>query len=316
MTGHTHAAVVRCSPIMLSSLQRLSAFRRKQGPHPRLRRETVSARGIGFAVFTTPPVSDAIPLVCVNGGLIFDHTLLWPALSPLARGRQLILYDQRGRGESTLPADPSAARIEHDAEDLAALRMAIGLSKWDVLGHSWGAGVAMLGAERDAEGVRRLVLVDTLGPSSVLRDDMVSAALARLLPGERAALARHTLAALSTPDIGVHSSYARTLFPAWFADRALADLIPLPRATSTTGAAVAAQLWRDGYNWMHLLSALHTPTIVIHGEEDVVPVESARSLVSVLPRASLTVIPKAGHLPFLEAPDRFFEVVEEFLGPP
>ncbi|MDQ3518017.1 MAG: alpha/beta hydrolase [Gemmatimonadota bacterium] len=301
---------------MLSSLQRLSAFRRKHGPHPRLRRETVSARGIGFAVFTTPTVSGTTPLVCVNGGLIFDHTLLWPALSPLARGRQLILYDQRGRGESTVPADPLAARIEHDAEDLAALRAAIGLRQWDVLGHSWGAGVAMLGAERDSRGVRRLVLVDALGPSSVLRDDMVLAALARLLPAERAALARHTLAALSSPDIGVHSAYARTLFPAWFADRELADLIPLPRATSITGAAVAAQLWRDGYDWTCLLGALHAPTIVIHGEEDVVPVESARSLVSVLPRASLTVIPKAGHLPFLEAPDRFFEVVEEFLGPP
>ncbi|MGI9076143.1 MAG: alpha/beta fold hydrolase [Gemmatimonadaceae bacterium] len=252
----------------------------------------------------------------MNGGLIFDHTLLWPALSPLSRSRQLVLYDQRGRGESTTPVNPSATRIEDDAEDLAALRKAIGVGQWDVLGHSWGAAIAMLGAERDSEGVRRLVLVDPLGPSSALRDAMVSAALARLLPAERAALARHTLSALSAPDIGVHSAYARTLFPAWFADRELAELIPLPRATSITGAAVAAQLWRDGYDWTYLLGALRTPTIVIHGEEDVVPVESARALVSVLPSASLTVIPEAGHLPFLEAPDRFFEVVEEFLGPP
>ncbi|MBC7790264.1 MAG: alpha/beta hydrolase [Anaerolineae bacterium] len=300
---------------MLSARQRLIAFRRKHGPHPHLRRDTVAARGILFAVFRTPAVPAATPLVCVNGGLIFDHTLLWPALSPLASKRQLILYDQRGRGESTIPADTSTARIEHDAEDLAALREAIGLRQWDVLGHSWGAGIAMLGAERDAEGVRRLVLVDALGPTSALRDEMVSAALARLHPAERAALARHTLSALSTPDIGVHSAYARTLFPAWFADRELAKLIPLPRSQSDTGASVAAQLWRDGYDWSHLLGALNTPTIVIHGLEDVVPVESARSLVSVLPHASLTVIPEAGHLPFLEAPDRFFEVVEEFLGP-
>ena len=300
---------------MLSSLQRLVAFRRKHGPQPRVRRETVTARGIGFAVFRTPPVPGAIPLVCVNGGLIFDHTVLWPALSPLALRREVILYDQRGRGESTTPDEPLASRIEHDAEDLAALREAIGIGQWDVLGHSWGAGIAMLGSERDAKGVRRLVVVDFLGPSSAMRDDMMSAARARLLPAERAALARHTLSALSSPDIGVHSAYARTLFPAWFADRALAELIPLPRATSITGAAVAAQLWRDGYDWTHLLSALNTPTIVIHGEDDVVPLESAQTLAAVLPHASLTVIPKAGHLPFLEAPDRFFEVVEEFLGP-
>ena len=36
-------------------------------------------------------------LVCVNGGMIYSHALLWPALSPLAHDRQGILYDQRDR---------------------------------------------------------------------------------------------------------------------------------------------------------------------------------------------------------------------------
>jgi len=76
--------------------------------------------------------------------MLYDHSMLWPALSPLAEHRQVILYDQRGRGASSAPTDPSAASIEDDALDVAAIRRALGIRKWDVLGHSWGGGIAML----------------------------------------------------------------------------------------------------------------------------------------------------------------------------
>src|SRR4051812_44274970 len=117
------------------------AWRRTQGRPPRLDRMTVRARGLDFAVWTSPPVAGAPPLLLVNGGMIHDHGLLWPALFPLAAGRQVILYDQRGRGASQAPLDPSAARIEDDAADIGALRRALGIRQWDVLGHSWGGGI-------------------------------------------------------------------------------------------------------------------------------------------------------------------------------
>jgi pimeloyl-ACP methyl ester carboxylesterase len=44
------------------------------------------------------------------------------------------------------------------------------------------------------------------------------------------------------------------------------------------------------------------------------PVTTARELVTNLPRASLSLIPGAGHLPFLETPDHFFTLVETFLA--
>src|SRR5918998_1072812 len=134
---------------MPSARDRFLAFRRALPRPARLTRQVVRARGLDFAVFTTPPVPGPPPLLCVNGGLLYDHTLLWPALSPLTARRQLVLYDQRGRGESESPPDPSAARIEDDAGDLGALRRALGLGRWDVLGHSWGGAVAALGAAQD-----------------------------------------------------------------------------------------------------------------------------------------------------------------------
>ena len=80
-------------------------------------KQTVRARGIDFAVFSTPPVAGKPPLVAINGGMIFDHGMLWPALSPLAATRQVILYDLRGRGESSAAPNPADASIEDDARE-------------------------------------------------------------------------------------------------------------------------------------------------------------------------------------------------------
>jgi len=91
--------------------ERLVAFRQSQPRAPRLVRRTVPARGIEFAVFSSPEVAGVPPLLCINGGMLYSHALLWPALAPLAASRQLILYDQRGRGASGVPPAPRGSRI-------------------------------------------------------------------------------------------------------------------------------------------------------------------------------------------------------------
>ena len=301
---------------MTTARDRFIAFRRSLGATPRLSHQTIEARGLRFAVWTTPPVAGVPPLVCINGGLLYDHSLLWPALSPLAAKRQLVFYDQRGRGKTSVPPGPQGARIEHDAGDLPALREALGISKWDLLGHSWGGAIALLGAERDQPGTRAIVLVCPVGATSAWMPAVDEAALQRLTPAERAILERHPASALGDDDPGVHSSHSRALYPAWFADRSLAELFTPPRATSVTGAAVAARLRREGYDWTLLLSALRIPTLVIQTERDLLPPSAARDLAGTLPQARHVVLPDSGHMPFWEAPERFFALVESFLTAP
>ena len=275
------------------------------------------ARGLDFAVFETPDVPGAVPLLCINGGLLFDHRLLWPALSPLAAARRLVFYDQRGRGASQPPPGPRAARLEHDAGDVPAIRQALGIERWDVLGHSWGGGVAMLAVAADVAATRRLVLVDAVGPTSEWIPRLVPDALRRLErlgPGKRDALARFGEAELTSEDPSTQSEYSRALYPAWFADASLTELLSPPRADSRTGAVVAARLRRDGYDWRDALRALTVPTLVLHGEEDLLSVDVARSLAATLPDARLAVVAGAGHMPFWEAPEQFFPVVEQFLS--
>ncbi len=298
---------------MPSPTERLAAFRRQRGRPPRRESRTVRARGLDFAVWTTPEVAGAVPLVLVNGGLLFDHASLWPTFAPLAEGRQLVFYDQRGRGRTQAPPGVRAARIEHDAGDLGALREALDVERWDVLGHSWGGGIAMLGAAQDLEGVRRVVTVDAVAPTSWWLPRLHGIALERLQEPERSALAALDPAALAEPDVAVHSAYARAFSPAWFHERELAPLFTPQPSESVTGATIAARLRRDGYDWRDRLRALDRPTLVIHGEHDALPIQAARELVALLPQARLAVIPRAGHMPFWERPEEFFPLVEQFL---
>jgi proline iminopeptidase len=297
----------------MSSYERLVAFRRTQPRTPRIDRQTVRARGIDFAVFSTPPVAGKPPLVAINGGMIFDHGMLWPALSPLAAQRQVILYDLRGRGETSEPPNPSESTIEDDAADLGALRRALGIRQWDVLGHSWGGGIAMLGVARDQAGTRRLVTVDAVGPTADWIPLLRRNALERLRGEARNRLERIDEAALTSSDPEIHAEQTQAIYPAWFVDDDMPTRFALPRRLNPTGSAVLARLRAQHYDWRHELGNISVPVLVIHGELDPLPVETSEQIASTIPAATHAVIPDAGHMPFWEAPDVFFPTVQQFL---
>lgn len=290
------------------------AFRRSLPRPPARTRRRVAARGLDFAVWTTPPVAGTTPLLCVNGGLLYAHGLLWPALSPLAERRQLLFYDQRGRGETKPPPGPRAARIEHDAGDIPALREALGIDRWDILGHSWGGGLALLAAAQDLDGVRRIVTVDAVGPTSEWMPELRRAALTRLEGAEREAVERLSDEALGSDDPALQEAWSHAIYPAWFARPALARHFTPPSVRSVTGAAVAARLRREGYDWREPLRALRRPVLVIHGSDDALPVAAAHALRATLPDARAVVLPGSGHMPFWETPATFFPSVETFLS--
>lgn len=306
----------------MTALHRYLAFRRALPPRPALESLVVRARGLDFAVYRTAPVAGTPPLLCINGGLLFDHRLLWPALAALASHRQLIFYDQRGRGRSSAPPGIQASRIEFDAGDVVAIRQALGIPQWDVLGHSWGGGIAMLSTAEACRThthpsaprpVRRLVLVNAVGITSRWLPPLHAAGVARLEGEARETLAAFDPTRLTEPDLPRHAAYARAFFPAWFADRAFASQVTPLVGESVTGAVVAARLRREGYDWSTLLRDLPVPTLVVHGAADVLPLSEAERTAHHLPHARVVPIADAGHNPFWEAPDAFFAAVQRFL---
>src|SRR5689334_5809238 len=83
------------------------------------------------------------PVIVLHGGPDFDHTYLLPELHVLSVSARLIYYDQRGRGRSADGIKAEDVTIESEMEDLDAVRRHFGLEAITVLGHSWGALLAL-----------------------------------------------------------------------------------------------------------------------------------------------------------------------------
>lgn len=108
--------------------------------------------------------------------------------------------------------------------------------------------------------------------------------------------------------------WPRTIYPAWFAEPALARHFAPPSVRSITGAAVAARPRREGYDLREPRRALRRPVLVIHGRDDALPVAAAHAFRATLPDARLVVLAGSGHLPFRETPASFLRSVETFLS--
>jgi proline iminopeptidase len=317
---------------MTSAVDSFRQWRASLPRPPKLTPEVQKTRGLEFALYRTPAVNGATPLLCINGGLLFDHRLLWPALSPLAGTRQLIFYDQRGRGRTPAPPGVRAARIEHDALDAAAIAEALSAElggPLDLLGHSWGGGIAMLAAAHHARGaqhssshhnaiIRRVVLINSVPDhSSVWLPSLTDRALTRLTgPAADRLRAAHE-SAERNPSPETLSEYSQAIYPAWFAKAELAAMFTPPRSNSVTGAVVSARLRREGYDWREALAgaADHTPTLLLHGDADLLPPSVADQTASTIGALARVVhILESGHNPFWEHPSIVFTEIERFLG--
>ena len=60
------------------------------------------------------------------------------------------------------------------------------------------------------------------------------------------------------------------------------------------------------------LSRLEIPAIVVHGDDDPIPVETARETAEAL-HAPITVIADCGHVPYVEQPEQFVAALDPFL---
>jgi pimeloyl-ACP methyl ester carboxylesterase len=218
-----------------------------------------------------------VPLVMLHG-LLFGSVASWYFTTAplLARDRRVVLYDLRGHGLSARPR--SGYDVLTMARDLALL-CADEPGPLDLVGHSWGALVALRYALAAPARVRRLVLVDaplppsTLGSLDVLALRDPDALLASLPPAVRARAVR------GGRQLGRWRAATRELLTA-----------------TTLADDVAAEVDLDDAE----LARVDCPTLLVYGE-----VSACRSvgqrLARVLPRGELAVVPGGHYLPIESA---------------
>lgn len=238
------------------------------------------------------------PLLLIHG-LGYGRWGWEPVLGPLADDFGVLLYDNRGIGESDVPAGPYTARDL--AEDAVAVLDAAGVERADVVGTSLGGMAAQELAISFPGRLNRLVLACTTpgGPSAhPMPQQTVDLMLAAPTLPPETALRRFVENAL-TP--GASSDLV---------ERILALRLQNPFDPRGWHAQAAAGMTFDA---LDRLAGIEAPTLVVTGTEDVVvDPRNSELLADGIANARLERIP-GGHLFFWEDPSRFVTLLKEFL---
>jgi proline iminopeptidase len=252
------------------------------------------------------------PTVVLHGGPGAHHDYLLPGFDALATDRELIYYDQRGGGRSAVPREVPVGWTEQVA-DLEALRERWGLEQLTLAGYSWGALLALLYAIERPGRVGRLALVSPAPAWRAARESYEARFTQRNLdPAFQEERRRLRESGLRERD---PAAFQQRIFElsvaAYFHDPERArDLTPF-RVTGRTQQEVWSSLGE--YDLRPELPRLRgTPAIVLHGENDPIPIETARVTADLI-GAPLYPLPHCGHVPYVEAFEEFVRLLDAFL---
>jgi len=258
----------------------------------------VTADGLSLRVATR---GSGRPLLLIMG--IGGHLDMWQPLERILAplGVRTIAYDAPGTGGSEPYRTPR--RIGGMVRTIERLLDSLGIGQVDVLGVSFGGGVAQQLAHQSPDRVRRLVLAATsTGALSV--------------PGRPSALL-----ALATPRRYHDPGYYHRIAPKVFGgqSRYAPDKAAETRFTHPPSLiGYAYQLYATaGWTSLWWLHRLRQPTLVLAGDDDpLIPLANGRLLASRIPEARLHVVGGGGHLFLIEQAREVGPVIADFLAEP
>ena len=254
------------------------------------------------------------PVVLLVHGMAGSSSTWRFVMPALAERYTVIAPDLLGHGESAKPrGDYSLGAL---ASGLRDLMVALGIDRATVVGQSLGGGVAMQFAYQFPERCDRLVLVSSGG----LGEEVNVLLRALTLPGAEYVLPLACQHWLYDAGVKVGGWLGRLgLRPGphigeiWTNYGSLADaetrtsfLHTLRSVVDRSGQRVSAT------DRLYLTSGL--PTLIVWGDRDeIIPVHQGHATHAAMPRSRLEIFEGVGHFPHVERPERFVEVLVDFM---
>lgn len=259
--------------------------------------------------------------VVLHGGPGLSMGYLQADLAPLAHGRTIIYYDQRGGGRSQIGLAPADLALDKHLADLEAVRAHFGIEKLTLVGHSWGALLAGFYAREHADRLERLLLLNPAPINAAQWGEFEGNIVARADSATNARLNELAMMWFTGQQTQAGcTEFLRLRFATYFADPSKIDNLrgswcDVPDATVLgllpTHLTILGSLgaWDLGAQLGHV----SVPTLVVHGRADVVPFATSRGFAGAIPGAELLVLEGVGHFPWMESPAPFFTAVNTFL---
>ncbi|MBB6119953.1 pimeloyl-ACP methyl ester carboxylesterase [Nocardiopsis algeriensis] len=241
------------------------------------------------------------PVLFIHGHP-FDRTMWEPQVRALAgRGYRTIVPDLRGYGHSTVV--PGTTHLDSFARDLAGLLDHLGVDTAGVVGLSMGGQIALELCRLFPDRVDSLALVATNPHAETEQGRARRSATAEHLrsQGMRGYADSHLVGMMTAANV---RSMPR-----------VADHVRTMMYTAPPEGAAAALLGRARRpDYVPLLRCISAPTLLVVGQEDrFTPPDFTEAMHVRVPDSVVEIIEGAGHLPNLERPERFNEVLRRFL---
>jgi pimeloyl-[acyl-carrier protein] methyl ester esterase len=254
-------------------------------------------------VYELAGAGDAVTLV---HGLAASRVVFRSLAEQLANEYRVLRYDLRGHGESDKPRDDDFSFEAHVA-DLAALLDGLSIQRTSLVGWSMGASIAVAFAALHPERVERLVLLSAT-PSLVQQPDFPFA-----MPPEQREFA---LAAASQDFDGFIHQFIQMVLPE-SVDPAQHEALLGPARQAGAGVYCAIMRQVAAHDIRPWLEGLRAPTLVLHGEQDMLcPPQAGSFLADRISGAAFQLVPGAGHAPFVTRPEAVHPEVMRFLACP
>jgi proline iminopeptidase len=271
------------------------------------------------------------PLLIVHGGPGGSHDYFLPYLLPLARHHRLIFIDERGSGRSVQLEDPTGYTVDAMVEDVEAVRRGLALGKIGLMGHSFGGVLAQAYALKYQAHLSHLILASTF-PSTAQMNRVFARMKEKMAPTLREKIESMEKAGLfgKGPDYRKNryaddymiAAWGEGYFPYVYQNH------PPPNYDPLDDGKISWDLYREmwGSNgefvidgnlksveYVDRLSSIHTATLVIVGDHDECDPALSEEMHSKIPDSQLVILPKSGHMTFVDQPMLFNNAIDEFL---
>lgn len=236
------------------------------------------------------------PLVLIHG-LGSSHAMFEAEAEHFQTHFRVIRYDARGHGQSGKPAQYT---LNDHIEDLRALLDFLEIGKAHILGASMGSYIAQGFALAHQDRVGKLIL-------AVSKSNGKTSSTQELI--ERYQDEIDGLDELETMEyLSKYMFHNLKAVGRWQADLAKAE-----KPLSLTEQA-AANKALEGFDFRAALPTIAAETLIISGTHDGLnPPERGKEIASFIPQARFVEFEESGHAPSVEEPEKFLQVVGEFL---
>lgn len=257
------------------------------------------------------------PIVVLHGGPGLDHTYFLPHLESLSEHYQLIFYDQRGGGQSSIDIDTSSVSMQNFVADLEAVRSHFGIEKINILGHSFGGLIAMHYAIKYPDNLKSLMLISPVPPTSEMFQSASLLDAANFTAEDSTEFSNIMISeAMANGEPGAIEQLMRLTFKRQFFNPSYVDSLRLSiteNFMTTSGLLRGLQDDLIDFDLTEGLSKITAPTLIMYGDNEAAYKVSNDILYSSIPHSQNWVIQDCGHFTFIEKKEEFERIIRSFM---